>query len=100
MISGSKSVGKQALESRIMLQVGFGIGDITPPAGAAMPGGFAKHVSRGAREKLLAVACVVYDGTTPVALVGTDTLFITKPTVQAARDLVQKGTKIPGGNVL
>ena len=44
--------------------------DITPPPGAQMPGGFTKRVGTGAREKLLAVACVVYDGTTAAALVG------------------------------
>jgi hypothetical protein len=83
-----------------MLQVGFGVGDITPPVGAEMPGGFAKRTGKGVRDKLWAVACVVYDGTTPVALVGVDTLFITKPTVLEARRSVQSATKIPGDNIL
>jgi neutral ceramidase len=83
-----------------MLQVGFGIGDITPPVGAQMPGGFLKREGKGVRDKLLAAACVVYDGTTPVALVGIDTLFITRPTVEHARRMIQKATNIPGDNVL
>jgi neutral ceramidase len=83
-----------------MLHVGFGVGDITPEAGMQMPGGFFKREGKGARDKLLAVACVVYDGTTPVALVGIDTLFITKPTVEAARRAIQKATMVPGENVL
>jgi hypothetical protein len=83
-----------------MLHVGFGIGDITPAVGMEMPGSFSKRVGKGVRDKLLAVACVVYDGTTPVALVGLDALFITKPTVEHARRLILAKTKIPGDNVL
>jgi hypothetical protein len=44
-----------------------------------MPGGFFKRAGKGVRDNLWAVACVVYDGATPSALVGIDTLFITKP---------------------
>ncbi len=83
-----------------MLQVGFGVGDITPEVGMEMPGSFGRRVGKGVRDKLLAVACVVHDGATPVALVGIDALFITKPTVEHARRLIQKETKIPGDNVL
>jgi neutral ceramidase len=83
-----------------MLQVGFGSGDITPAAGAEMPGGFSKRTGKGVRDPLLAVACVLHDGTTPVALVGLDALFVTRPTVEAARRLVQQATRIPGENVL
>ena len=53
-----------------MLQVGFGVGDITPDAGMEMPGGFFKRQGKGVRDKLLAVACVVHDGDKTVALVG------------------------------
>jgi hypothetical protein len=83
-----------------MLQVGFGVGDITPAVGMQMPGGFVKRTGKGVADKLLAAACVVYDGSTPVALVGMDALFITRPTVEAARRLAQKATSIPGENVL
>src|SRR5262245_60623995 len=85
-----------------MLHVGFGVGDITPPAGAEMPGSFFKRKGKGAREKLLAVACVVFDGSTAAALVGIDALFITKPTVIAARRAIQQATnkQLPGDNVL
>ncbi len=83
-----------------MLQVGFGVGDITPEVGMEMPGGFFKRVGKGVRDPLLAVACVAYDGTTPVALVGIDALFVTRPTVEHARRIIQKNTKIPGEHVL
>src|SRR5262249_58400770 len=51
-------------------------------------------------DRCFAVACIVHDGATPVALVGTDTLIIARETVEAARRQIQKDTKIPGDNVL
>ncbi len=83
-----------------MLQVGFGVADITPAVGMEMPGGFFKAVGKGVRDPLIASACVVYDGTTPVALVGTDTVSIARITVEQARRTIQKETNIPGENVL
>ena len=82
------------------LKAGFGASDITPEVGASIPGGFRPNPSKGVRDPLYAVACVVTDGTTPVALVGIDELFIGKPTVKQARDRIEKNTKIPGANVL
>src|SRR5947207_2053401 len=83
-----------------MLQVGFGVGDITPQPGMQMPGGFSKVLGKGVRDKLSAVACVVHDGTKAVALVGIEALFVTKPIVEHARRLVAARTKIPGDHVL
>lgn len=83
-----------------MLQVGFGTADISPPVGAGMPGGFFNRKGTGVRDRLLAVACVVHDGTTPIALVGIDSLFITRPTVEIARRLIGSATKVPGEHVL
>ena len=82
------------------LKAGFGAADITPEIGASIPGGFRPNPSKGVRDPLYAVACVVTDGTTPVALVGIDELFIGKHTVKQARDRIEKNTKIPGANVL
>jgi hypothetical protein len=83
-----------------MLQVGFGVGDITPEPGMQMPGGFSKRSGKGVRDKCLAVACVVHDGERTVALVGIDTLFITRAITDTARRGILKATKIPGDNVL
>src|SRR6516225_5468923 len=83
-----------------MLQVGFGTADITPSPGMDMPGSFARRGGTGVHDKCWVVACVVHDGTTPVALVGTDTLIIARETVEAARRQIQKDTKVPGENVL
>src|SRR5438105_4174938 len=83
----------ERLRSTIMLQVGFGLADITPSPGMEMPGSFARHVGKGVHDKCWAVACVIHDGSTPVALVGTDTLIIARETVEAARRQIQKETK-------
>jgi hypothetical protein len=65
-----------------------------------MPGSFARRGGTGVHDKCWAVACVVHDGTIPVALVGTDTLIIARETVEGARRQIQKDTKVPGDNVL
>ena len=89
-----------AQQSGADLKAGFGAVDITPEVGASMPGSFRPRLSKGVRDPLYAVACVVSDGTTPVALVGIDELFVGKHTVKRARDRIEKNTKIPGANVL
>ena len=82
------------------LQAGFGVVDITPEIGASIPSNFQPIPGRGVLDPLLAVACVVTDGTVPVALVGVDGIFIGKHTVTQARDRIAKTTKIPGAHVL
>ncbi len=82
------------------LEVGFASEDITPAVGAEMPGGFDKLLSKGTRDPLYAVAAVISDGKTPVALVGIDSLFTPKSSVQLARELIEKSTPIRGQNVL
>ena len=88
------------LLSQDEVKAGFGAVDITPEVGASIPGGFRPNPSKGIRDPLYAVACVVTDGRTPVALVGIDELFIGKRSVQQARERIEKNTKIPGANVL
>jgi hypothetical protein len=82
------------------LRAGFGAADITPRPGVQMPGGFFRQLSKGNRDPLWAVACVVTDGRTPVALVGVDALFVGKALVRSARARIEKATGIPGANVL
>jgi hypothetical protein len=82
------------------LRIGFGAADITPSVGMAMPGGFFGVTIEGIRDRLWAVACVIDNGHTPIAIVGTDTLFIGRPTVEQARRTIQQQTAIPGENVL
>src|SRR5688572_28663312 len=83
-----------------MLQVGFGVGDITPKDGMDMPGGFYRNPSQGVLDNLLPTACVAHDGKTSLALVGVDALAVPKSVVEAAREKIARSTKIPAANVL
>ena len=83
-----------------MLNVGFASADITPDAGMDMPGGFRRRAAKGAADKLLATACVVFDGNATVALVGVDALFVSKAHVAEARRLIAADTRIPPSHVL
>jgi hypothetical protein len=89
-----------AAENGVGVRVGFGAADITPPLKTRILGGFNRVLSEGVHDKLWAVACVVSDGTTSVALVGTDTLFAPRTIVEQARRLIQKETGLVGENVL
>ncbi len=82
------------------VQAGFAAADITPEIGAHIPGGFRPNPSKGVRDPLYAVACVVTDGKTPVALVGIDELFVGKSTVTQARERIAKNTGIPAAHIL
>lgn len=82
------------------VKAGFASADITPEPGAQMPGGFRPNHSKGVQDPLFAVAAVITDGTTPLAIVGIDALFIGKHTVREARALIEKSAGIPGANVL
>ncbi len=88
------------LQTQGELKAGFGVVDITPEVGAALPGRWRTTPAKGVLDPLFAVACVVSDGTTPVALVGVDSIFIGKQTVKQARERIAKNTRIPGANVL
>ncbi|HZU37319.1 MAG TPA: hypothetical protein VFA18_15455, partial [Gemmataceae bacterium] len=68
--------------------------------GMGIPGGFFPAAGKGVRDKCWAVACVIHGGTTPIALVGTDTLFIGRPTVEEARQAIHQQTGIPTQNIL
>jgi neutral ceramidase len=83
-----------------MLQVGFGVADITPEVGGNIPGGFLPLKSTGVRDQLQAVACVVLNKNTPVVLVGVDALFLPRDVSDPARRRILKATKMPGDNVL
>ncbi len=82
------------------VRAGFGAVDITPEIGAPIPGGWKAVPARGVLDPLLVTACVISDGTVPVALVGVDSIFIGGVTVAQARERIARQTKIPGTNVL
>jgi neutral ceramidase len=94
------AVSMLILPGQAALKAGFTAVDITPDAGAEIPGGFGKLIAEGTRDPLLAVAAVFSDGSTSLALVGIDALAVPRKVVEEARSLVERETGIPGKNVL
>jgi hypothetical protein len=83
-----------------MLHIGFAQADVTWKVGVPLIGIFGPRVMTGVHDPLLAVACVIDDGATPIALVGVDVGAVTRQTSEAARALIQRETGIPLANVL
>lgn len=82
------------------MQVGFARVDITPPAGALIPGGFRRLVSTGVHDPLHATACVLDDGKTMVAIVSVDALSVKGSVVKQARQRIQQRCGIAPAQVL
>jgi neutral ceramidase len=83
-----------------MIKAGFGQADITAEVGCSRTGSYRNRVMTGVHDPLLAVACVVDDGTTPVALVGIDAGVIMRATADSAKKLIAEQTGIPPANVI
>jgi neutral ceramidase len=83
-----------------MLNVGFGQADITPQPGCSQTGSYRRRVMTGVHDPLLAVACVIDDGTAPAALVGIDAGVILRETADAAKQLIAERTAIPVDQVI
>jgi len=83
-----------------MLKIGFAQSDITPTMGRDLTGGFATRGRWPVHDPLLAVACVIDNNQTSIALVGTDTLIAPKHLTDAARQRIAQQTSIPAQNIL
>jgi hypothetical protein len=83
-----------------MLKVGFGQADITPAVEGSFIGSVQRKPITGVHDPLLAVACVIDDGVTPLALVGIDSGVIQRETADAAQQLIAQQTGIPRDNVI
>ncbi|MCS7192096.1 MAG: neutral/alkaline non-lysosomal ceramidase N-terminal domain-containing protein [Armatimonadetes bacterium] len=80
--------------------VGFAQTDITPPIGAAIPGGFQERISTGIHDPLYATACVIDNGQMVLAIVSVDALSVKRSIVEKARSLVESRCGIPAQNIL
>ena len=83
-----------------MLKSGFAHADISPPLTGKPSGSYMPRVMTGVHDPLLAVACVIDDGVTPLALVGIDAGVIVREHADLARQLIEQQTGIPRGNVI
>lgn len=77
-----------------VFKAGFAYRDISPKAGMEQPGGYVKSFHKTAHDPCKVRASVFDDGTSPVAVVGIDALFIRRPQVQAVRAAVASKTAI------
>jgi neutral ceramidase len=82
------------------LQAGVAEVDITPPLGTTLAGSFTNRPAHDVDDPLRAKALVMDDGTVQVALVVLDLVGLTRPDVQAVRELVNETTGIPPAHVL
>src|SRR5207249_10780445 len=83
----------------ISMKSGFAQADITPPIGCNI-GSVRPRVMTGMHDPLLASACVIDDGATPVALVGIDASIITRAAAESATRAIAQRTGIPRDNVV
>ena len=83
-----------------MLRVGFAQADVTWKIGVELVGIFGPRVMKAVHDPLLAVACVIDDGVTTVALVGVDVGAVTRQTSETARAAIERDTGIPPANIL
>ena len=81
-------------------QAGFARTDITPAAGAEIPGGMAINLADGVRDPLFAEAAVFSSGGVAAAVVGVDLLMIPDDTIAAARRLAEEKCGIPAAHIL
>jgi hypothetical protein len=70
-------------------RAGFADRDISPAVGMEQPGGYGKAYHRAFHDACKVRAAVFDDGARKVAIVGIDSLFIRKPTVEAVRAAVK-----------
>jgi hypothetical protein len=82
------------------LRVGAAEVVITPPAGIPMAGYYSTRLMTGVHDDLHAKAIVIESDGHRAALVGCDLIGIPPAIIEEARQLVEKGTGIPGENVM
>jgi len=82
------------------LRVGAAAVVITPPVGTPMAGYFNTRLAEGTHDDLFAKAMVFEQDGARAALVALDLVSLARPTVEAARTLIEKATGIPGDAVM
>lgn len=82
------------------MHAGFHTADITPPLGVNLAGHFITRPANEVHDPLNAIAVVLDDGATRVALVATDLVGVNSDLVGEARELIAEQTGIPPGAVM
>lgn len=74
--------------------------DITPELGALIVGGFSPIPAKHIHDPLFARALVLDDGTNRIAFVVCDNLGIARDAIDAAKQLIEQQSKLPGARVM
>lgn len=82
------------------LRVGASAVVITPPAGAPLAGYYEPRGATGVLDDLYSKALVIEQDGVKAAIVVCDLLTLPRPTIVAARQLIEQQTGIPGAHVL
>lgn len=82
------------------LRVGASAVVITPPAGAPLAGYYEPRGATGVLDDLYSKALVIEQDGVKAAIVACDLLTLPRPTVAAARKLIEQQTGIPGAHIL
>ncbi len=82
------------------LKLGATTVPINPPPGLGLAGYYHERGNEGVLDDIAAKAVVLDDGSTRAAIVVCDLISMPKWIVTDARELVEKRTGIPGGNVM
>ena len=99
-LTGQKSGAADAAPAPEPLQAGIGVVDITPPLGYRMSGYFRERLSTGVKNPLLAKALVLRQGDTRAVMVFCDIIGLSPEVSRRARELAERETGIPAGNIL
>jgi hypothetical protein len=94
-------ISGEVLAQKAALKAGAFAQDVTPEKfPVSVNGGFADRKAASAHDPLHARCIVLGDGNTKVAIVVVDSCMIPKELMDAAKQLAEKKTGIPAGNIL
>jgi hypothetical protein len=94
------ALASHAAEAADELRVGAAGMAITPPVGTPMAGYYFERAAEGVHDDLHAKALVLDQGGTRAALVSLDLISTPFGLVQAAREEIERATKVPARNVM
>ena len=80
--------------SNVDFKAGFATRDISPKAGMEQPGGYVKSFHKNQHDACMVRASVFDNGSSPVVVVGIDSLIIRRPQVVAVRNAIAAKTPI------
>lgn len=100
IIMSTSSIANAADSGPAKLLAGAATSNITPELGIDIVGGFLPFPATHIHDELYARCLVLDDGQTKIALVVCDLLGVHRSVLVEARQLIEKATGIPAGNIM